>query len=210
VLIDGKFAATAASVRLTADILGRQPRGAEIAIYAERTFSTVDNVLARVPADKRPCIYLARGPEGLETGGQGSINTEIIERVGGVNVAEGLGGRGNIGTASLEQIVAWNPDAIVTQDRAFFQAVQGKPGWNELRAVTGKKVYLAPSLPWGWIDSPPSINRLIGLRWLLSTFYPKEASLDLRADAEAFYALFYRVTLSDAQFDRLLGGGPVH
>lgn len=210
VLIDGKFEATAASVRLAADILGRQPRGAEIAIYAERALGTVDSVLARVPADRRPRIYLARGPEGLETGGRGSINTEIIERVGGVNVAEGLGGRGNIGTASLEQIVAWNPDAIVTQDRAFFQAVHGKPGWSQLRAVAQNKVYLAPSLPWGWIDAPPSLNRLIGLRWLLSTFYPKEASLDLRADAKAFYALFYRVTLSDAQFDRLLGGGPAH
>ena len=206
VLIDGTFAATPASLRLAGDILGRSARGAELADYADKTFANVDAVRARVPAGKRPRVYLARGPEGLETGGRGSINTEIIERVGGVNVAEGLGGRGNTANASLEQIIAWQPDVIVTLDRAFHQAVKSKPGWDQVRAVAENKVFLAPSLPWGWIDAPPSLNRLIGLRWLLATFYPTESGIDLKADTRAFYALFYGVKLDDAQLDRLLGG----
>ena len=208
VLIDGSFAATPASLRLAGDILGRAARGAELAASAEQTLAAVDAVLARVPADKRPRVYLARGPEGLETGGRGSINTEIIERVGGINVAEGIGGRGNTANASLEQIIAWQPDIIVTLDRAFHANVKSKPGWSELSAVAGNKVFLAPSLPWGWIDAPPSVNRLIGLRWLLATFYPGAAGSDLRADTRAFYALFYGVTLDDSQLGRLLGGNP--
>ena len=159
-----------------------------------------------MPADKRPRVYLARGPEGLETGARGSINTEIIERVGATNVVEGIGGRGNIATASLEQLIAWQPEIVITMDRAFFAVVKTKPGWDQVRAVKEGKVFLAPSLPWGWIDAPPSLNRLIGLRWLLQTFYPAEAKLDLRADTRAFYGLFYGVTPSDAQLDRLLGG----
>jgi iron complex transport system substrate-binding protein len=205
-LIDGTFAATPASLKLAADIIGRPARGAELAVYAEKTFATVDGVLARVPTDKRPRVYLGRGPEGLETGGRGSINTEIIERVGGINVAEGLGGRGNTANASLEQIIAWQPDVIVTLDRTFFQGVKGKPGWDQVRAVAQNKIYLAPSLPWGWIDAPPSLNRLIGLRWLLKTFYPAEADIDLRADTRAFYELFYGDKLDEPQLDRLLGG----
>ena len=207
VLIDGTFAATPQSLRLAGEIVGKAARAEELAAYAEKTFGLVDSVLAKVPADKRPRVYLARGAEGLETGGRGSINTEIIERIGAVNVVEGLGGRGNTGNASLEQIVAWQPDAIVTLDRRFFDQVKSKPGWNQLRAVTDNKVYLAPSLPWGWIDAPPSLNRLIGLRWLLATFYPSQAGLDLRADTRAFYAMFYGVTPDDSQLDRLLGGG---
>jgi len=205
-LIDGTFAATPASLRLAANIIGRSARGAELAAYAEKTFALVDDVVARVPAAKRPKVYLARGPEGLETGGRGSINTEIIERVGAVNVAEGLGGRGNTANASLEQVVAWQPDAIVTLDRTFFAGVKTKPGWDQVRAVAENKVYLAPSLPWGWIDAPPSINRLMGLRWLLKTFYPIETAIDLRTDTRFFYALFYGVKLEDSQLDRLLGG----
>lgn len=206
VLIDGSFAATAASLRLAAEILGKPERGAALATHAERTFALVDAVLGRVPADKRPRVYLARGPEGLETGGRGSINTEIIERVGAVNVAEGLGGRGNVANASLEQLIAWQPDTIVTLDRGFFQSVRSKPGWNEVRAVKEGRVHLAPGLPWGWIDAPPSVNRLIGLRWLLATFYPAEAGLDLRADTRAFFELFYGVSVDASQLDRLLGG----
>jgi iron complex transport system substrate-binding protein len=206
VLIDGTFAATPASLKLAADIVGRSARGAELASYAAKTFVMVDEVLARVPTAKRPKVYLARGPEGLETGGRGSINTEIIERVGAVNVAEGLGGRGNTANASLEQIIAWQPDAIVTLDGAFFAGVKSKPGWSQVRAVAENKVYLAPSLPWGWIDAPPSINRLIGLRWLLKTFYPTETAIDLRTDTRLFYALFYGAKLEDSQLDRLLGG----
>lgn len=206
VLIDGTFAATAASLRLAAGIIGRPARGAELAAYAEKTFAAVAGVLARVPADRRPRVYLARGPEGLETGGRGSINTEIIERVGAVNVAEGLGERGNTANASLEQIIAWQPDIIVTLDRAFFQGVRSKPGWDQVRAVASNKVFLAPSLPWGWIDAPPSLNRLIGLSWLLATFYPAEAGIDLRAETRAFYDLFYGVKLDDGRLDRLLGG----
>jgi iron complex transport system substrate-binding protein len=204
-LIDGRFAATSASLKLAAEMLGRQTRGAELAAYADKTFALVDDVIARVPADKRPRVYLARGPEGLETGARGSINTEIIERVGATNVVEGIGGRGNIATASLEQIIAWQPDIIVTMDRAFFASVKSKPGWDQVRAVKEGKIFLAPNLPWGWIDAPPSLNRLIGLRWLLQTFYPAEAKLDLRADTRGFYDLFYGVAPSDAQLNRLLG-----
>jgi iron complex transport system substrate-binding protein len=207
VLVDGSFAATSTSVNLAGDILGKPARGAEIAGYIQKTFALVDGVLSRAPPTKRPRVYLARGPEGLETGGRGSLNSEIIERVGAVNVAEGLGGRGNIATASLEQILAWNPDAIVTIDRGFFRDVKSKPGWDKLKAVTEGRVYLSPSEPWGWIDAPPSINRMIGLRWLLSIFYPEAAHVDLRADTREFYKNFYGVAVSDAQIDRLLGVG---
>jgi iron complex transport system substrate-binding protein len=206
VLIDGRFATTAESLKLAADVLGRPQRGAELAAYVGRTFAAVDAVLARVPADQRPRAYLARGPEGLETGARGSINTEIIERVGAVNVVEGIGGRGNIATASMEQLIAWQPEIVVTMDRAFFDGVKAKPGWDQVKAVKDGRVFLAPSLPWGWIDAPPSLNRLIGLSWLLQAFFPAEARLDLRAETRAFYSLFYGVTPSDAQIDRLISG----
>jgi len=206
VVIDGRFAATTSSLKLAAEILGRVERGAALAAYAEKAFAQVDGVLTRVPTDKRPRVYLARGAEGLETGSRGSINTEIIERAGGINVAEGLGGSGNISNASLEQIIAWQPDIVITLDRNFFNSVRSKPGWDQVRAVTNKRVYLAPNLPWGWIDGPPSLNRLIGLRWLLSIFYPAEAGLDLKAETKTFYDLFYGVNVTDDQLARLLGG----
>jgi iron complex transport system substrate-binding protein len=205
-LIDGRFANTVAALKLAGDMLGRQARAAELNDYVQRTFSGVALVLSRVPDSRKPRVYLARGAEGLETGARGSINSEIIEQVGAVNVVEGLGGRGNIAAVSLEQVIAWQPDAIVIQDRGFFDSVYGKPGWSQVRAVRNGRVHLAPVEPWGWIDGPPSLNRLIGLRWLLRTFYPEETRGGLREDVSGFYDLFYGAKPSEPQLDRLLGG----
>src|SRR5260370_285200 len=42
VLVDGTFAATPASLKLAADIIGRPARGAEVAGYADKAFAAVD------------------------------------------------------------------------------------------------------------------------------------------------------------------------
>jgi iron complex transport system substrate-binding protein len=59
-------------------------------------------------------------------------------------------------------------------------------------------------LPFGWIDSPPSMNRLLGLQWLSHLFFPGGLKGDIRGDARGFYKLFYQVDLSDPELDRLL------
>jgi len=38
--------------------------------------------------------------------------------------------------------------------------------WASLRAVRDGHAYIAPSIPFGWVEEPPSINRLLGLAWL--------------------------------------------
>ena len=203
-LIDGRFENTPAALRLLADILGVRDRGETLARAAEDTFAQVDRVLAGIPGDKRPRVYLARGAEGLETGSRGSINTEIIERAGAINVVEGLREKGGIVTVSPEQLIAWAPDTLITQDRGFRRGVAQKPEWKPIPAVSVGRVFLAPSLPYGFIDAPPSLNRLIGLTWLLHTLYSDRAPGNLREQVRSFYQLFYQVDLNDADLDRLL------
>jgi hypothetical protein len=54
------------------------------------------------------------------------------------------------------------------------------------------------------------VNRLIGLRWMLSVLYPKEAAMDLRAQAREFhrlfYGVFYGVVPNDADLEAPLEG----
>jgi iron complex transport system substrate-binding protein len=76
--------------------------------------------------------------------------------------------------------------------------------WAGIDAVERGRVYLSPIAPFGWIDRPPSINRLIGLKWLSSLFYPEQVQLDLAAETRRFYKLFYHVDLSDEQLDGLI------
>jgi iron complex transport system substrate-binding protein len=204
ILLDGRFESTASALRLLGDILNRRERGEELAKATEAILADADRVVATVPAAKRPRVYLARGREGLETGARGSINTEIIERVGATNVAEGLMRRGAIANASTEQIIAWAPDTIIAMDRTFQAEVRDRPTWAPVPAVAAGRVYLAPSLPFGVVDAPPSLNRLAGLIWLTHILYPEQATGDLRSKMRDFHALFYQVKPSDAELDLIL------
>jgi iron complex transport system substrate-binding protein len=204
ILLDGRFESTASALRLLGDILGKRERGEQLAKATEAILADADRVVATVPADKRPRVYLARGREGLETGTRGSINTEIIERVGATNVAEGVMRRGAIANASTEQIIAWAPDTVIAMDQAFRADVRNRPTWAPVPAVAAGRIYLAPSLPFGFVDAPPSLNRLAGVIWLTHVFYPQQARGDLRGKVRDFYALFYQVTPSDAELDAIL------
>jgi iron complex transport system substrate-binding protein len=65
---------------------------------------------------------------------------------------------------------------------------------------------LSPKLPFGWVDFPPSVNRLIGLWWLGKVLYPQRFPEDLRTLARDFYTQFYHVTPTDPQLDKVLAG----
>jgi iron complex transport system substrate-binding protein len=203
-LIDGAIDKSPAVLRLVGDLLGRRERAAALAAYAEQTLAKVGAVLAKAGA--RPKVYVARGPEGLLTAVRGSGLTEIVERAGALNVAEGKAERGGALSVSLDQVAAWAPDIVIAFDRAAWQAIHTQPGWQKLAAVSGKRVFAAPTLPWGWLGEPPSVNRLIGLRWMLSVLHPKEAAIDLRAEAREFHRLFYGVAPGDAELNALLEG----
>ncbi|WP_299654510.1 iron ABC transporter substrate-binding protein [uncultured Jannaschia sp.] len=204
ILVDGRFENTPEALRLIGDALGVPERGEKLAADVEATFVRIDTLLEDVPEDGRPRVYLARGPEGLETGMKGSINTEIIERVGGRNVVDDGGTSRGLVQASMEQVIVADPDTIMTWDANFYADVFGDPLWQGIDAVKQGRVYLSPTAPFGWIDRPPSLNRMMGLIWMAGLLYPDRWEGDLRAETRAFYELDYHVDLDDEEQERLL------
>ena len=125
---------------------------------------------------------------------------ESIEQLGAVNVAAEMG-KGGLVQVSIEQVLRWNPDVVITIDPNFYAAARSHPLWKELPAIKAGRIYLSPSVPFGWIDFPPSINRLIGLRWLARVLYPKAFPEDLRPIVRDFYTRCYHQTPTEAQLD---------
>ncbi|MCB1775252.1 MAG: iron ABC transporter substrate-binding protein [Gammaproteobacteria bacterium] len=205
-LIDGRFENTPAALRLVGGILGVEPRAEALARYVETLFGELDAALVETPLEKRRRVYLARGPDGLETGLKGSINSEIIERAGGRNVADPGDGstRRGLVRSSIENVILADPDTIVTWDPYFYASVWHDPLWAGISAVQNGRVYLSPTAPFGWIDRPPSLNRVIGLKWLAGLFYPDRMNFDLRVETHRFYKLFYGVDLDDPQLEQLI------
>ena len=184
-------------------MIRRREQGEALASSAEGTIKTITQRVNTIALEQRPRVYYARGPRGLETGLGGSINVETIELVAR-NVAGGT--RGGLANVSIEQVLLWNPDIIVTIDQDFAASVLSDPAWAPVAAVRARRVHLSPKLPFGWVDFPPSVNRLIGLWWLGKILYPDLFPEDLRTLTREFYTRFYHVTPSDAQIDRVLAG----
>jgi len=198
-LIDGRLDKLPASLRLAGDLLGRRERAEALARYAEQSLAHLDSVVSKAPVDRRPRVFVARGPDGLQSAVKGSPLTEVVERAGAVNVAEGTPGRGGAIDATVAQLVAWKPDFVVALDKGAHDAMRKT-------APAGARVLGTPTLPWNWLGEPPSLNRLMGLRWLASALYPVGPKTELRAEAREFHRLFYGVAPSDAELAALLEG----
>jgi iron complex transport system substrate-binding protein len=84
--------------------------------------------------------------------------------------------------------------------------VRRDPAWAGVSAVRSGRVHLSPNRPFGWVDFPPSVNRLIGLWWLAKILYPDRFPEDVRALARDFHTRFYHVTPNEAQLDAILQG----
>ncbi|MTJ82986.1 MAG: iron ABC transporter substrate-binding protein [Telmatospirillum sp.] len=205
VLIGGRIGDTPATLRAASDLLGVPGRGEELSSFARKILSRVSDRIARRPEIRRPRVYYARSADGLETGLRGSLNAEAIDFLGASNVAEGEGQNG-IGRVSLEQVMRWDPDVIIAMSPAFIEEIGRNPMWQALRAVRDHHVYLAPSLPFGWIDSPPGVNRVIGVPWLAQKLYPALFPESIRDDVRDFLRLFYGCVLDDRTLDRLVAG----
>lgn len=203
ILIDGAFDQSATTLRTLGTVLDRETRAIELSAYASETLESLSLAIAQIPPSDRPRVYYARGADGLETAPKGSITVETLDAAGANNVVEG--GQG-LSRVSPEQVLGWNPDAIVTIDANFASRAKTDPVWSSVKAVQDGRIYAAPSLPFGWLDAPPAVNRLIGVRWLAKSLYGDKIPGDLRAETKRFYKLFYGVELDDARLDALLAG----
>ncbi len=200
-LLDGRLAAAPATYRSLGRLIGRDAE--PLAALAEQTLTTMRERVAAVPEGERPRVYLARGSRGLETARQGSINVEALALMGAVNVA---GPGGSLAQVSPEDVVAWAPEVIVALDPAFAAAARGDPLWQATPALRANRLHVSPSLPFGWVDFPPSVNRLLGLWWLGKILYPARFPEDIRAVARDLHGRLYHVMPDDAALDRVLAG----
>lgn len=210
VMLDAPLTAMDRTYRILGDLLNEPERAATLAAYCHDTITGIAAQVARVPEAARKRVYYAEGRKGLETDPAGSFHTEVLDFVRGINVADVPNQRGyGRAEVSLEQVMAWNPAVVIvgfdkqTRD-GFTTRVYDEAGWQHVAAVRNRAVYQIPFAPFDWFDRPPSVNRLIGVKWLANLLYPDAVPLDLDAEVRTFYRLFYHTEVSDDALAALL------
>lgn len=194
-----------AAFRFLGELFNRPERGRALSVYTEQTLEEIRRMRAALPEGRRVSVYYAEGADGLSTECHTSIHARLIPLSGGRNVYrcndESTRGMRKI---SMEQVVQYNPQVIVSHEPLFYDTVATHPKWRNIRAVKDGRVYPIPRIPFNWFDRPPSFMRLIGLKWMMTRLYPDTVSIDMIAEMRHFYRLFLNVELDEPTAEKIL------
>jgi iron complex transport system substrate-binding protein len=188
ILLDGSLTEIPHVVRALGSILHREGRAETLATFAEALLALPLNPNAH------PRVLYARGADGLTVAASRTDVTDVFARLGWQVLAPD--GQGSFRPSSIDAIRMLDPDMLVFSDPAMHDTVMHVEAWQTVRAVREGHVAVAPSLPFGWVEEPPSINRLLGLAWL--------EGRDPVALAAMFNATMYGNALTPAQLDTVL------
>ena len=157
VLLDGALAETPRVLRALGAALHREARAETLARLAEAILA----LPATVPPRR---VLYARGADGLLVAAPSTGVTEVFARLGWQVVAPE--GKGAFRRATIDEVRTLDPDMVIFADPEAADAIAHVPAWQAVRAVREGHAVVAPSAPFGWMEDPPSLNRLRGLAWL--------------------------------------------
>lgn len=216
-LIDYDIRSCAQMYRYLGPLLGVEQRAEELAAYCDKKLAYIAECVAKVPESKRKSIYLAQGEGGLSTDPVGSMHvTDALELIGTGNVADlpGTEGQGmGMPSVSLEQIIAWNPSAVLVSEYSMsdsessdlYGEIIADKNWKNVPCVREGKVYRLPQSPFAWFGRPPSVVRLLGCLLVMKLLYPDYTDdIDMVSETREFYQLFYRLELEDDELADIL------
>jgi iron complex transport system substrate-binding protein len=160
ILLDGRLTEAPAALRLAGRALGREARAEFLARIAE-------DLLAAAQKSAQPLrAVVVRGIDKPAVAQPNTLATEVLGLVGWTAVAPPSEKGGMFRPTSVAEIAALNPDVVIFHNEDARAAVAASAEWQAVPAVKAGHMLIEPEEPFGWIEEPPSINRLLGLAWL--------------------------------------------
>jgi len=190
ILLDGSLTEVPHVLRLLGGILHREGRAETLANFAEALLA-----LPTPHTDHKRVVY-ARGTDGLTVAAPDTDVTEVFSHLGWQVLAPD--GNATFRPSSIDAIRALDPDLLIFSDPAMRETILHDDAWKVVRAVREGHALVAPGQPFGWLEEPPSINRLLGLSWLTGH--------DPVILAALFNATVYGRALTPTQLDTVLAG----
>ena len=179
---------------------GRVDRAEMLAQYLEDKLAMIDHALEDL--SHRPRVYYAMGTP-LFALNAGRLENRLVERAGGYSVNREIVRHGRPGVSiDVAQLNDLNPEVIFIS--AFISDPVFAFTWKCLKAgvtadgVNHQRIYTHP-VP-GWDFGSP--RWILGLMFIAATLHPDRFSVDLTAEAQAFYKTFYTMNFSSSTVNR--------
>lgn len=209
VFIEATLSTMDKAYKMLGELTGEQDRAAMLGEYCNETTEIALKIAETIDNSNKKSVYFAIGDKGLNTNAAGSIHADVIDWVGAINVAniEAVSsGGGN--EVSMEQLLVWNPGIVIVENTELYRCILNDPLWQELDAVKEGKVYKIPDSPYSVMSNPPSVNRILGIRWLGNIIYPEQYDFDIVKEFQRFYKAFYSIDLTEEKANELLNIQP--
>lgn len=209
-MIDGDLENLHKTYEFLGDILGEEERCKKLSEYCKNTIEEVKTIASTIPMEERIKVYYGTTQGPLVTNVTGSIHTQAIDLVGAINAAEVTVEKMSGGVeVSMEQVLNWNPDKIIAAkgmegNEGSYEIITKDSKWKDIKAVQNNQVYAIPNAPFNWFDRPPSVNRVIGVKWLGNLIYPERFNYDMKKETKDFYEMFYHRALTDDEVAEIL------
>jgi iron complex transport system substrate-binding protein len=161
-LLDGAFDRIPASLRTIGALAGDEARGEDLARYARDTVDDVTRRVARVPADEAPAPVLRARParprhRPRRLDQHGSDRPHGRDRTSRRRWA--AAGSCRCRSSRCSRGIPMSSSRPTRRGSRRCAAI---PCGARSPPSRRGRVHLAPAEPFGWIDFPPSINRLVG------------------------------------------------
>ncbi|MBP2146421.1 ABC-type Fe3+-hydroxamate transport system substrate-binding protein [Methanofollis sp. W23] len=185
------------------DVLNKKERADELASYLDDHRSALVEMTAEIPEDDQDNAYITwRSP--LHTFAGGDFHSQWAHDAGCRFASEELTGHRQ--EVNFEQIATWNPDVIILSNSGDPEALLTDPTWQEIEAVKHGKIYRIPRFVGDWGSPVP--ESILGMEWLANGTYPEIVDLDMVAETQHFYSLFYDYDLSEEEAREIMGPNP--
>ncbi len=193
------------SIALSAQVFGGD--AVEIAErYNDELSQTVADVTAvtdEIAEEDRPTVLHGNSVYTCTLDGTGTIIDTWINAAGGRNAVSDATSDATT-QFSLEQIIEWNPDVIITGQPDEVEQILSDPDWASIAAVQNGQVYVNPKGVFGW--DRYGVEELLQIQWAAALLHPDLfPDLDIEQKVKDFYSTYLNYELTDEEVKLIMG-----
>ena len=183
------------------DLLAMPNEAQGLADYCRYAYDKVKAIADSV--EKVNLLYVT-GEEGLNVIAKGSYHAEVIDMLcNNLAVVDEPSSKGTGNEVDMEQILNWNPDAVIFAPGSIYSTVADNENWQTIPAIKDGRYYEVPMGPYNWMGFPPSVQRILGMQWMAKVLYPDAADYDMYETTQTYFQLFYHCDLTAEQYAAL-------
>lgn len=186
-------------------IINRYHKALAYTRYYRRIIDMVQKRTEMIPDSRRSRLFHSVN-EATRTVAPNTLEADWTAAAGVINVSVGnsLHGRGEKHFADIEQIILWNPDVIIVNEKKIARQILTDKKWSPIKAVREKKVFPIPLGISRW-GHPGGLETPMAILWTAKTVYPELMDdIDLEKEITHFYSTFFNMTLDHDMVQRIL------